>query len=155
MSTTNGAVAGLGERGGRGAMSEWDELYRENILDHYRRPRNHGTLEHPDVSFEDANPLCGDRLRMDFQIEGGRITAVRFSGQGCSISQASASMLSEKLEGMTLEDAKQIGRDDVLEMLGIELGPVRLKCALLALKTLKGGVYGIHQWPGEEGEETP
>ena len=131
-------------------MNSWDELYRENILDHYKHPRNHGTLENPDVSFEDANPLCGDRLRMDFRIQDGKIAAVRFSGQGCSISQASASMLSEKVEGMTLDEAKQIGRDEVLEMLGIEFGPVRLKCALLALKTLKGGVYGIHQWPGEE-----
>ena len=139
---------------GAPAMGEWDELYRENILDHYRHPRNHGTLEHPDITFEDANPLCGDRLRMDFQIRDQKITAVRFSGQGCSISQASASMLSEKLEGMTLDEAKKITRDDVLDMLGIELGPVRLKCALLALKTLKGGVYGIHQWPGEEEGET-
>ena len=157
MSATAGAVAGRDERAAAGerSMSGWDELYRENILDHYKHPRNQGTLEHPDVSFEDANPLCGDRLRMDFQIQDGRIIAVRFSGQGCSISQASASMLSEKLEGMTLDDAKKISREDVLEMLGIELGPVRLKCALLALKTLKGGVYGLHQWPGEEGEEKP
>jgi len=157
MSAPAGAVAGRNERAAAGerAMSGWDELYREHILDHYKHPRNHGTLEHPDISFEDANPLCGDKLRMDFQIRDGRIIAVRFSGQGCSISQASASMLSEKLEGMTLEEAKKIGREDVLEMLGIELGPVRLKCALLALKTLKGGVYGLHQWPGEEGEEKP
>jgi nitrogen fixation protein NifU and related proteins len=142
-------TAEAGER----SMSGWDELYRENILDHYKHPRNHGTLEHPDITFEDANPLCGDRLRMDFEIRDGKITAVRFSGQGCSISQASASMLSEKLEGMSLDDAKKISREDVLEMLGIELGPVRLKCALLALKTLKGGVYGITQWPGEDGED--
>ena len=88
---------------------------------------------------------------MDFKIKDGRIDQVRFSGHGCSISQAAASMLCERIEGMTLEEAKKISRDDVLEMLGIELGPVRLKCALLALKTLKGGVYGIHQWPGEDG----
>lgn len=136
-------------------MSEWNELYRENILDHYRHPRNHGTLDHPDITYEDANPLCGDRLRMDFKINQGKIETVRFSGVGCSISQASASMLCEKLEGMPLEEAKQISREDVLDMLGIDLGPVRLKCALLALKTLKGGVYGLHAWPGEgdEGEE--
>ncbi|HVP71054.1 MAG TPA: SUF system NifU family Fe-S cluster assembly protein [Gemmatimonadaceae bacterium] len=131
-------------------MSEWDELYRENILDHYKHPRNQGTLDHPDISYEDGNPLCGDKLRMDFQIKDGKIDAVRFSGQGCSISQASASMLCERIEGQSLEDVKKISREDVLEMLGIELGPVRLKCALLALKTLKAGVYGIPQWPGEE-----
>ena len=156
MSAATGVLAGRSGTAAAGerAMSDWDDLYRENILDHYKHPRNRGTLDHPDVSFEDANPLCGDRLRMDFQIQDGKITAVRFSGTGCSISQASASMLSEKLEGMTLEDAKRISREDILEMLGIELGPVRLKCALLALKTLKGGVYGIHQWPGEDEEET-
>ena len=131
-------------------MSEWDELYRENILDHYKHPRNQGTLDHPDISYEDGNPLCGDKLRMDFQIKDGKIDAVRFSGQGCSISKASASMLCERIEGQSLEDVKKISREDVLEMLGIELGPVRLKCALLALKTLKAGVYGIPQWPGEE-----
>ena len=131
-------------------MSEWDELYRENILDHYKHPRTQGTLDHPDISYEDGNPLCGDKLRMDFQIKDGKIDAVRFSGQGCSISQASASMLCERIEGQSLEDVKKISREDVLEMLGIELGPVRLKCALLALKTLKAGVYGIPQWPGEE-----
>ena len=135
-------------------MSDWDELYRENILEHYKHPRNHGTLDHPDITYSDANPLCGDELRMDFKITDGKIAAVRFSGQGCSISQASASMLSEKIEGMSLDDAKKITREDVLEMLGIELGPVRLKCALLSLKTLKAGVYGIPQWPGEEEEGT-
>jgi nitrogen fixation NifU-like protein len=77
---------------------------------------------------------------------------VRFSGHGCAISQAAASMLCERLQGMTLEEAKRLSREDVLEMLGIELGPVRLKCALLALKTLKAGIYGVQQWPGEEEE---
>ncbi len=134
-------------------MNDWNDLYRENILDHYRSPRNQGTLDQPDITYEDANPLCGDKIRMDFRIRDDRIEAVRFSGQGCSISQAAASMLCEKVEGMKLEDVKKLTREDVLELLGIELGPVRLKCALLALKTLKAGVYGIKQWPGEE--ETP
>ena len=133
-------------------MNEWNELYRENILDHYKHPRNRGTLEDPDFSYEDANPLCGDHLRMDFKVKDGVIEQVRFMGHGCSISQAAASMLTEHLEGMRLDDAKRIGRDDVLEMLGIELGPVRLKCALLALKTMKAGLYGINRWPDEEGE---
>ena len=130
--------------------SEWDELFRENILDHYKHPRNRGTLESPDYSYEDANPLCGDRLHMDFHVKDGTITAARFTGHGCSISQAAASMLCEKVEDMTLEDAKRLSREDMLEMLGIELGPVRLKCGLLALKTMKAGLYGMSQWPGED-----
>ena len=132
-------------------MSGVDDLYRENILEHYKHPRNRGTLERPDITYEDANPLCGDRIRMDLQVKDGRIEQIRFSGVGCSISQAAASMLCEAVEGKTLDEVKQLTRDDVLEMLGIELGPVRLKCALLALKTMKAGVYGIQQWPDEEG----
>ena len=131
----------------------FDDLYRQNILDHYQNPRNFGTLEHPDISAEDSNPLCGDEIRIDLKVRGGKIEDVRFTGKGCSISRAAASMLTEEIRGKTLEEVKRIGRDDVLEMLGIELGPVRLKCALLALKTLKMGVYGIRGWPGEEGEE--
>ena len=134
-------------------MGEWDELYRENILDHYKHPRHRGTLEHPDITYEDANPLCGDQLRIDLKVEDGRIAEIRHSGHGCSISQAAASMLCERMAGRPLAEVKELTRDDVLEMLGIELGPVRLKCALLALKTLKAGVYGITRWPGEE-EET-
>lgn len=129
-----------------------DDFYRQNILDHYENPRNWGRLEKPDISAEDANPLCGDRIRMDLVVKDGRVETVRFSGHGCSISRAAASMLSEAIQGKTLEEVKALGREDVLEMLGIELGPVRLKCALLALKTLKLGVWGVHEWPGE-GEE--
>lgn len=130
----------------------WNELYREHILDHYQHPRHHGTLEAPDITYKDANPLCGDELRMDFKIADGRIADVAFSGHGCSISQAAASMLCEHIAGKPLEDVKKVSRDDVLEMLGIELGPVRLKCALLALKTMKAGIYGLKNWPGEEDE---
>jgi len=131
----------------------FDDLYRQNILDHYQNPRNFGTLEHPDISAEDTNPLCGDEIRIDLKVRGGRVEDVRFTGKGCSISRAAASMLTEEIRGKTLEEVKRIGKEDVLEMLGIELGPVRLKCALLALKTLKMGVYGIQGWPGEEGGE--
>jgi nitrogen fixation protein NifU and related proteins len=130
----------------------FDDLYRQNILDHYQSPRNFGTLDHPDISAEDSNPLCGDVIRMDLKIEDGRVADVRFTGKGCSISRAAASMLTEEIRGKSLEEVKRIGKDEVLEMLGIELGPVRLKCALLALKTLKVGVYGIRGWPGEDGE---
>jgi nitrogen fixation NifU-like protein len=130
----------------------FDDLYRQNILDHYQNPRNYGTLDHPDLSAEDSNPLCGDEIRMDLRIRDGVIEDVRFSGKGCSISTAAASMLTEEIRGKTLDEVKRIGKDQVLEMLGIELGPVRLKCALLALKTLKMGVYGVRGWPGEDGE---
>lgn len=129
-----------------------DELFRDNILEHYRHPRCHGTMENPDLVFEDANPLCGDKLRMEFRIHDGVLEQVRFSGVGCSISQASASMLCEAVEGKPLEEIKTLGRQDVLDMLGIDLGPVRLKCAMLALKTLKAGIYGINQWPDEDDE---
>jgi nitrogen fixation NifU-like protein len=131
-------------------MSGFEDLYRENILDHYQHPRNKGEIANPDITYEDANPLCGDKLRMDFRIKDGRIEQVRFSGAGCAISQAAASMLCEEVEGKTLEEVKRLTREDVLEMVGIPLGPVRLKCALLALKTLKAGVYGLTQWPGED-----
>ena len=128
----------------------FDDVYRQNILDHYQNPRNFGTLEDPDVSVEDSNPLCGDTIRMDLKLKDGIIEDVRFTGVGCSISRASASMLTEEIKGKTLEEVKRIGREEVLELLGIELGPVRLKCALLALKTLKVGVYGVRGWTEEE-----
>ena len=130
-----------------------DDFYREAILDHNQNPRNFGTLDNPDITAEDSNPLCGDEIRIDLRVKDGKIDAVRFSGKGCSISRASASMLTEAIEGKTLEEAKQLDREDVLELFGIELGPVRLKCALLALKTLKLGIYGVQQsWPGEKEE---
>ncbi len=129
-----------------------DDFYRQNILDHYQNPRNFGTLDRPDISAEDSNPLCGDKIRIDLRVKDGAIEDVRFSGVGCSISRAAASMLTEEVKGKTLEEVKRIGRDEVLEMLGIELGPVRLKCALLALKTLKVGVYGLQSWKAEEEE---
>jgi len=130
----------------------FDDLYRQNILDHYQTPRNFGTLDHPEISAEDANPLCGDKIRIDLRVKDGVIADVKFSGKGCAISLAAASMLTEEIRGKSLEEVKRIGKDEVLEMLGIELGPVRLKCALLALKTLKVGVYGIQGWPHEDGE---
>jgi nitrogen fixation NifU-like protein len=129
-----------------------DDLYRQDILDHSQNPRNFGTLEHPEISAEDSNPLCGDKIRMDLRIKDGTIEDVKFTGVGCSISRAAASMLTEEIKGKTLEEVKRIGRDDVLELLGIELGPVRLKCALLALKTLKVGIYGLQSWKDEEEE---
>jgi nitrogen fixation NifU-like protein len=127
-----------------------EDLYRENILDHYQNPRNFGTLDHPDITYEDDNPLCGDVIRIDINLgEDDRISEVAFSGEGCAISQASASMLTEEILGKTLDEVKQLSKDDILEMLGIQLGPVRIKCALLSLKVLKAGAYGLTDWTGE------
>jgi len=128
-----------------------EDLYREYILDHYQNPRNYGTLDDPDISYEDDNPLCGDVIRIDIKLDDqDRISQVAFSGEGCAISQASASMLTEEIMGKTLDELKQISKDDILDMLGIQLGPVRIKCALLSLKVLKAGVYGLTDWTGEE-----
>jgi nitrogen fixation NifU-like protein len=112
------------------------DYYREYILDHYRNPRNYGKLDHPDAHAEDSNPLCGDQLAIDLQIDGDQVTAVRFQGRGCAISQAAASMLSEMIEGKTVEEVVQLGKDDVLDALGIPISPARLKCAFLSLRVL-------------------
>jgi nitrogen fixation protein NifU and related proteins len=129
-----------------------EDLYRDNIIDHYQNPRNYGTLEHPDISYEDSNPVCGDELRIDLHVKDNTVIDARFSGHGCSISQASASMLTEEIIGKSLEDVRQIDKQYLLGLLGIPLGPVRLKCALLSLKVLKAGAYGLHGWPGEDDE---
>ena len=125
-------------------------IYQEDLLDHYENPSNYGTLPNPDISHEEDNPLCGDRIRIDLIVKHNIITEVRFCGHGCTISQAAASMLTEEIEGKSLDKAKELSKDDILDMIGIPLGPVRLKCALLALKVLKAGAYGIKGWPGEE-----
>jgi nitrogen fixation NifU-like protein len=123
-----------------------DDLYREQIIDRYKNPRRRGTLDPHDYSYEDDNPLCGDHIRIDVRVDANkRVTEAAFSGQGCAISQASADLLTESIMGKTLDEVKQLSKDDILGMLGIELGPVRLKCALLSLKVLKAGVYGIDQ----------
>jgi nitrogen fixation NifU-like protein len=121
-----------------------DDLYRELIIDRYKNPHFRGSLEPHDISFEDDNPLCGDHIRMDLRINGDeRVSEVAFDGHGCAISQATADLLAESIVGKSLEEVKRINKQDVLDLLGIELGPVRLKCALLSLKVLKAGVYGL------------
>lgn len=130
------------------------DYYREYILDHYRNPRNYGKLENPDVHSEDANPLCGDQLGLDMQVEGDRVVAVRFQGRGCAISQATASMLSEMIEGKTVQEVSALGKDDVLEALGIPISPARTKCAFLSLRVLhRGLVLAGLETPQEEEEE--
>jgi len=121
-----------------------DDLYREQIIDRFKNPRHRGELDPHDYTYEDDNPLCGDRLRIDVRTDGeDRVTEAAFSGVGCAISQASADLLTESIVGKSLDEVRRISKDDILEMLGIDLGPVRLKCALLSLKVLKAGVYGI------------
>jgi nitrogen fixation NifU-like protein len=123
-----------------------DDLYREQIIDRYKSPRMRGTLDPHDYSYEDDNPLCGDRIRVDLRVDSdGGITEAAFSGEGCAISQASADMLTEEIVGKSLDEVKSYSKEALLEMLGIELGPVRLKCALLSLKVLKAGVYGLDE----------
>jgi nitrogen fixation NifU-like protein len=122
-----------------------EEIYREVILEHAKHPQNFGTLDEPDISHEELNPLCGDRVRLDLRITDGVISDVRFSGRGCAISQASASLLTDELIGMPVETAKAYSKDDLLALIGIPLAnnPTRLKCALLSLKALKAGLYGV------------
>lgn len=127
-----------------------DDLYREQIIDRYKNPLMRGELDPHDYSYEDDNPLCGDRIRIDLRVDGqGRITEAAFSGTGCAISQASADLLVESVVGKSLDEVKELSKQDILSLLGIELGPVRLKCALLSLKVLKAGVYGIDQLEAE------
>jgi nitrogen fixation NifU-like protein len=121
-----------------------DDFYREVIIDRYQNPHFKGELDPHDITFEDSNPLCGDEIRIDVVLNGDqRVKDARFSGRGCAISQASADLLLESIQGKTLDEVKQLAKEDVLDLLGIELGPVRLKCALLSLKVLKAGAYGM------------
>ena len=122
-----------------------DALYREAILDHYRHPRNKGHLEAPDISYHDHNPFCGDEITIELKIENGKVVEAAFDGRGCAISQASASMMTEEIIGKSLDELREWSKDDILDLLGIEIGPVRLKCALLPLKALKAGVWGIEE----------
>ena len=124
-----------------------ENLYREHILDHYRHPRNQGTLNDADISCEQDNPVCGDVVRLDIRLKDGRVSEARFSGRGCVISLASASMLTEEILGKTVEELKALQDEDVFRMLGITLGPVRAKCGLLPLRVLQNGLV---RWEGGE-----
>ena len=117
-------------------------IYSEIILDYYRYPRNKGKLPHPQIQARDSNPLCGDIVEMQLELdEKNAVSDVKFNGQGCAISQASASMLTELVKGKTVDDVRKISKEDVLSLIGGQLTAVRLKCALLSLKVLKTGVY--------------
>jgi nitrogen fixation NifU-like protein len=115
-----------------------DDLYRDEILEHYREPHNFGTLDAPDASYEGHNPLCGDRITMMLTVDDdGNVSDVAFSGRGCAISQASASMLTDEVKGRPVSEVEAMTNQDILDLLGIEISPARLKCALLSLDTLQ------------------
>jgi nitrogen fixation protein NifU and related proteins len=114
-----------------------DDLYRDYILEHYRRPHNFGVIDDPSTSYEGANPLCGDRITMMLGIKDGVVERVGFTGRGCAISQASASLLTDEVKGKPVADVAALGGDEVLDLLGIDISPARLKCAMLSLDTLQ------------------
>ena len=114
-----------------------DDLYRDYILEHYRRPHNFGVLEQPTATFEGANPLCGDRITMQLHVDDGVVTDVGFTGRGCAISQASASLLTDDIKGKPVGDVADFAATDLLDLLGIEISPARLKCAMLSFDSLQ------------------
>jgi|SRR3989344_35693 len=127
-----------------------EEIYQEIILDYWRNPKNYGKLENPDISFRDTNPSCGDIIEIAIKIgKNNIIENIKFNGSGCIISQVSASMLTELVKNKSLEDIKNLKKEEILNMLGIELSGMRLKCALLSLKVLK---FGVYNYLGEEND---
>jgi nitrogen fixation protein NifU and related proteins len=117
-----------------------DDLYRDYILEHYRRPHNFGALDNATTTQEGANPLCGDRITLQLRVADGQIAGVGFTGRGCAISQASTSLLTDEIKGKPVETAASITSGDVLELLGIDISPARMKCAMLSLETLQGAL---------------
>ncbi len=128
-----------------------DDLYRDYILDHYKRPRNFGALEPHDLEALEHNPLCGDELEVQIRVKDGRIEDLRFNGHGCAISQAAASIASEEFKGMSVQEVEQLDADWALDLLGIPVSATRRKCALLGLKVVKGAVTGDNSWPVSAG----
>ncbi|MBW3582058.1 MAG: SUF system NifU family Fe-S cluster assembly protein [Euryarchaeota archaeon] len=123
------------------------EMYREHILEHYKSPQNYGTLDTPDIQYREDNPLCGDDIEIHIRLEDDRIADIRFHGQGCAISQASASLLTDAVKGKSLDEIKAMDNETVMKLLGIPISPVRLKCALLSLVVIQGGIK-VHETGG-------
>jgi nitrogen fixation protein NifU and related proteins len=115
-------------------------LYKENLLDHYRNPRNHGKMMNPHIHKEDSNPLCGDVIEIFVRVKNGKVDSVSFEGKGCVISQATASMLTDELKGKTLAEVQSLERENILDLIGLTLTPTRVKCAMLPLMTIKKGI---------------
>ena len=134
-----------------------DELYREQILDHYKRPHNFGTLETFDLEFEDVNPFCGDEQHVQIRLdEDDRVAEVAFEGKGCAISTAATSLLTDEIVGMSRDDLIRLPKESVLELLGIDISATRMKCALLGLKVIKSAGLGISaDWEDERRDAEP
>ena len=132
-------------------MSEFDQLYREVILDHYKNPRGHGLLDAPDARAEGQNPLCGDEVTVSLRFDGDTIADVGFEGRGCAISQAATSMLTELVTGRTADEVARMPKEELLDEIGIPLTPVRLKCAILGLGVLKVALHKAKGTPLPDG----
>ncbi len=130
-----------------------DDFFRANIIDYYEHPRHYGHLENPDIVYHDVNPTCGDEITIELKIEDGIVKDSAFTGHGCSISQASTSMMMEDIQGKSLDELRTWGKKEILDLLGIEIGPVRIKCALLPLKALKAGVWGLESSVDDEDDD--
>ena len=138
----------VGIAGLRYTRTSMDDLYRDYILEHYRRPHNFGVIEDADASYEGANPLCGDRITLMLGVTDGVVDRVAFTGRGCAISQASASLLTDEIKGKPLTEVDAFRADDLLELLGIEISPARLKCAMLSHDTLRDALTELGQAEG-------
>ncbi|HLG24064.1 MAG TPA: SUF system NifU family Fe-S cluster assembly protein [Candidatus Nanoarchaeia archaeon] len=130
-------------------MDSIEAMYQENILDHYKNPRNAGKIDKASVHHHEYNPLCGDEIEMFLVIKDKKVADVKFHGRGCAISQASASLLTDEIKGKNIDDLKNMAKENILELLGISLSPVRLKCALLSLDTLKNSILIFEKYVGK------
>ncbi len=143
----------MNESGDADKLLDIDPLMMDVLLDHYKHPHNYGSIENADISHEEGNTSCGDKIKIDVKTKDGIIKEIKFTGKGCIVSQAAASILTDMVAGKSLESVRELTRDEMLENIGIPIGPMRLKCALLAIKVLKTGVYGQSGWLGEDEEE--